>query len=164
MPSLHHRQDKTRLFCSVKTVFSCPCQRCERNFLLSRPIFQFATRTCLQTLQTGLDKTVQSAIHVYSELLNTVLTCRHFCSHHHKTWQVWLDLAGGRPAAQLKLGLTETMFNNVRQLSRRLVGIYYKQEIKLKWFSGRSRLPAHPKSGSKNKTCMSCPSWWCVQV
>jgi len=33
------------------------------------------------------------------------------------------NLAKGRPGDQLKLGLTKTMINNVRQLSRRLVGI-----------------------------------------
>jgi len=35
-----------------------------------------------------------------------------------------LDLAGGTAGAQLKLGLTKTMINNARQLSRSLVGIY----------------------------------------
>ena len=35
------------------------------------------------------------------------------------------DLAGGRPGVQLKLGLTKTMIDNARQLSRSLVGIYH---------------------------------------
>ena len=31
------------------------------------------------------------------------------------------DVAGGRPGVQLKLGLTKTMINNARQLSRSLI-------------------------------------------
>jgi len=63
----------------------------------------------------------------------------------------WLALAGPhlaslRPEVKLKLGLevkgkgqlTKTMINNVRKLSRSLVGIYYQLEIKLKRFGGRS--------------------------
>ena len=48
-----------------------------------------------------------------------------------------LDLAGGRPGVQLKLGLTKTMINNARQLSRSLIGIYHYRELKLKRFGGR---------------------------
>ena len=33
--------------------------------------------------------------------------------------------AGGRPGAQLKLGLTKTMINIARQLSHSFVGIYH---------------------------------------
>ena len=35
------------------------------------------------------------------------------------------DLAVGRPGAQLNLGLTKTMINIARQLSRSLLGIYH---------------------------------------
>ena len=35
------------------------------------------------------------------------------------------DLARGNPGNQLKLGLTKTVINNARQLSRSLVGIYH---------------------------------------
>ena len=40
---------------------------------------------------------------------------------HRPSLKVGLDLAGGRPGAQLNLDLTKTMINNARQLSRSLV-------------------------------------------
>ena len=40
-----------------------------------------------------------------------------------------LDLPGGRPGNQLNQGLTKTMINHARQLSRNLVGIYHQSEI-----------------------------------
>jgi len=50
------------------------------------------------------------------------------------SWVAW---------AQLKSGLTNTVINDARQLSRSLVGIYHWREIKLK------RLGERPSSGGR---------------
>ena len=49
--------------------------------MLSRPSFQLATKTCLQTRShRRQDWTKLSQSQIYRELLKIVLTCRQFCS------------------------------------------------------------------------------------
>jgi len=54
------------------------------------------------------------------------------------------DIAGVRPGTQLKLGLTKTMINNARQLSRSLVSIYHYPETRSKRFGGRPFVGERP--------------------
>ena len=80
MPRLHHRHWQLCYPCwwyeqnwwQVKTVSDRKFWNC---FVLSRPSFQFATRTCLQSFHTT-DRTEQNW-----GLLETVLTCRQCSSH-----------------------------------------------------------------------------------